>query len=217
MKLILKDEKFQHFKTITSDKIDFERLKLDIINTKSTLNATLVAYETNISCAELKKLKSILSQRNIQLNCIATSSRDTIVSAKQIGIKTEFNLNKTINYQFDDLSKIEPTDLTHIGIIRSGEKISSNGNLIVIGDVNPGAQISARNNIYVWGKLCGIAFAGCNGEDNSSIASLYLNPLQLRINKIVAIGPKEKPIEHYPEIAILEKGRIIIKPLLISK
>ena len=107
-------------------------------------------------------------------------------------------------------------DFTHIGMVRSGDKISSNGNLIVIGDVNPGAQISARKNIYVWGKLCGVAIAGFSGNDNCEIASLYLNPLQLRINKTVAIGPKEKPVNHYPEIALLELGRIVIKPLIVN-
>ena len=85
-----------------------------------------------------------------------------------------------------------------------------------MGDVNPGAQISAKKNIYVWGKLCGVAFAGKNGHNDSTISSLYLNPLQLRINEIVAIGPKEKPKYNYPEIALLEKGKIVIKPLLLD-
>ena len=101
-------------------------------------------------------------------------------------------------------------------MIRSGDKISSNGNLIIIGDVNPGAQISAKKNIYVWGKLCGVAYAGKNGCNNSTISSLYLNALQLRINETIAIGPKEKPKNNNPEIALLEKGKIIIKPLIIN-
>ena len=68
-----------------------------------------------------------------------------------------------------------------------------------MGDVNPGAIISANNNVYVWGKLLGIAFAGENGNKNASIASLCLRPLQLRICQIVAIGPKEKPKNQYPK------------------
>tara|TARA_S200000501_G_scaffold267496_1_gene251196 strand:+ start:233 stop:373 length:141 start_codon:yes stop_codon:yes gene_type:complete len=46
-----------------------------------------------------------------------------------------------------------------------------------LGDVNPGAVISANNNVYVWGELFDIAFAGKNGNKNASIASLYLNTL----------------------------------------
>ena len=45
----------------------------------------------------------------------------------------------------------------------------------IIGDVNPGAIVSYRKNIYLWGKLLGIAFAGKDGNNNDSIASLYLN------------------------------------------
>tara|TARA_B100000989_G_scaffold50624_1_gene33525 strand:+ start:430 stop:699 length:270 start_codon:yes stop_codon:yes gene_type:complete len=86
-----------------------------------------------------------------------------------------------------------------------------------MGDVNPEAIISANNNIYVWGKLFGMAFAGINGNKKASIASLYLNPLQLRICEIVAIGPKEKPKDQNPEIAILEENKIIIKPYLLNK
>ena len=100
---------------------------------------------------------------------------------------------------------------------RQGDRISSNGDLFIIGDVNPGAIISANNNVYVWGKLYGMAFAGKNGNKNASIASLYLNPLQLRICEIVAIGPKEKPKGQHTEIAILEDHKIIIKPYLLNE
>ena len=68
----------------------------------------------------------------------------------------------------------------------------------------------------MWGKLFGIASAGNNGNKNASIASLYLNPLQLRICDIVAIGPKEKQKLQYPEVAILEENKIIIKPYLLK-
>ena len=86
-----------------------------------------------------------------------------------------------------------------------------------MGDVNPGAIISANNSVYVWGRLFGVAFAGKNGNKNASIASLYLDPLQLRICEIVAIGPKDKPKDQHPEIAILEDNKIIIKPYLLNQ
>ena len=68
----------------------------------------------------------------------------------------------------------------------------------------------------MWGKLLGIAFAGKGGNKNASIASLYLKPLQLRIADVVAIGPKDKPNKYYPEIAVIDKQRIIIKPNIIE-
>ena len=107
-------------------------------------------------------------------------------------------------------------DILHKGTVRSGERISSNGNLCIIGDVNPGAIVFAKKNIYVWGKLLGIAFAGKSGNKNASISSLYLNPLQLRIADVIAIGPKDKPKNCYSEIAVINKQTIIIKPHIIE-
>ena len=107
-------------------------------------------------------------------------------------------------------------DILHEGTVRSGDRISSNGNLCIIGDVNPGAIVSAKKNIYVWGKLLGIAFAGVKGDNNAFIASLYLNPLQLRIADVIAIGPKDKPKNYYPEMAVIDNQTINIKPYIIE-
>ena len=217
MKLILEDEKFGHYQTFSIDSNNIERYLLGINNSKMNLNATLLTFDKIISCLDLIKIRNALKKSNIKLNRIITSSRETYISAMHLKIKTDFDIFIDEKNNLSISSNNKAISLTHQGIVRSGEKISSNGNLIIIGDVNPGAQILARGNIYVWGKLCGVAFAGTNGNENSFIASLYLNPLQLRINKTVAIGPKEKPIDHYPEIAILDKGKIVIKPLLIKK
>ena len=180
------------------------------------VTASLHTYEDKLCCNELLLLKKSLVEFNVNLGCIISNKRESIISAKSLKIngiysdKDYTNFDKKIDYKDID------QNLTHMGMVRSGDQISSNGNLIIIGDVNPGAQISAKKNIYVWGKLCGVAFAGKNGSNNSTIASLYLNALQLRINKTVAIGPKEKPKSNYPEIALIERGKIIIKPLLMS-
>jgi len=178
--------------------------------------ATLFCNEQKISCNELLELKQLLLKSNIKLTNIYSSSRESVVTAKSLKINGIFS-----NKNFDNLNigvedQLDNKDITHFGMVRSGDQISSNGNLFIIGDVNPGAQISAKKNIYVWGKLCGVAFAGKNGNDHSTISSLHLNALQLRINETVAIGPKEKPKNNYPEIALLEKGKIVIKPLIIN-
>ena len=114
------------------------------------------------------------------------------------------------------LKSTKKDDTLYEGTVRSGDRISSNGNLCIIGDVNPGAIVSAKKNIYVWGKLLGIAFAGKGGDKNASIASLYLKPVQLRIADVIAIGPKDKPKNFYPEIAVIDKQTIIIKPHIIQ-
>jgi len=188
--------------------------QIDSVNKK--ISATLYCNEKKISSIELLGLKELLLKSNINLINIYSSIRETVIAANSLKINGIFSR--------EDFDKINPriegecdnSDSTHFGMVRSGDKISSNGNLFIIGDVNPGAQISAKKNIYVWGKLSGVAFAGKNGNDHSTISSLYLNALQLRINETVAIGPKEKPKNNYPEIALLERGKIVIKPLIIN-
>ena len=188
--------------------------QIDTVN--KNINATLYIDEKKISCDELLVLKELLLKSNIKLTHLHSSCRESVITAKSLQINSNFS-NKyfeKLNPRIEDQSLNK--DLTHFGMVRSGDQISSNGNLFILGDVNPGAQISAKKNIYVWGKLCGVAFAGKNGSNDSTISSLYLNALQLRINKTVAIGPKEKPKNNYPEIALLERGKIVIKPLLIN-
>jgi len=197
----------------------FEELEkfINKVNPKNyLLFATIYSFEKKLTCIELVEMKNIFSNSNIRIKAFLTNSRETLISAKCLQINAFFSWKEPTLLKNIEQSKGQVNDFTHIGMVRSGDKISSNGNLIIIGDVNPGAQISARKNIYVWGKLCGVAIAGISGDENCEIASLYLNPLQLRINKTVAIGPKEKPINHYPEIALLEFGQIVIKPLLVN-
>ncbi|KGG01814.1 MULTISPECIES: septum site-determining protein MinC [Prochlorococcus] len=183
---------------------------------KEPLEVKIFAINESISSNKLSKLKNHFDKINICSLCIYSNNRDTIISGKSLRINSAFNKEQEIKNKLILHNPKKKDDFLHKGTIRSGERISSNGNLFIIGDVNPGAIVSAKENIYVWGKLLGIAFAGKSGNKNSSIASLYLKPLQLRIADVIAIGPNEKPKNYYPEIALIEKQTIIIKPHLIE-
>ncbi len=104
--------------------------------------------------------------------------------------------------------------------IRSGQSISSDGNIIVIGDVNPGAEIIAKGDITVWGILGGIAHAGSDGNNYAKIRALKLNPVQIRIGEVFARRPDtvnlpyiQKSCEYVPEEAFTYKGSIVIRKL----
>ncbi|HBU12606.1 MAG TPA: hypothetical protein DEB31_07755, partial [Clostridiales bacterium] len=49
------------------------------------------------------------------------------------------------------------------GTVRSGQRIESEGDIVIVGDVNPGAEVIAGGSIAVFGKLRGLAHAGCGG------------------------------------------------------
>ena len=218
MKLILRSIANEFIKSFSFKKFELYQKFCDkLISIEAAAAATLITENEEINSWELEKLKLILEKYNIKFSNIYSRNRETVLSGKSLKINSTFLKIKDLKNQLPVDPLYLKKDILHKGTVRSGARISSNGDLFIMGDVNPGAIISANNNVYVWGKLFGIAFAGKNGNKNASIASLYLNPLQLRICEIVAIGPKEKPKGQYPEIAILEDHKIIIKPYLLNQ
>lgn len=119
--------------------------------------------------------------------------------------------------------KAEPEKLPTLYLkrtIRSGQSISSDGNILVIGDVNPGAEIIAKGDITVWGILGGIAHAGSEGNNYARIRALKLNPVQIRIGEVFARRPDtvnlpyiQKSCEYTPEEAFTYKGSIVIRKI----
>ena len=183
---------------------------------KKPLEAKIYAINESISSHKLSIFKNNFEKIYIKSLCIYSNNRDTILAGKSLKINSIFIREQDAKTKLLLTDSKKKEDILHEGTVRSGERISSNGNLCIIGDVNPGAIVSAKKNIYVWGKLLGIAFAGKGGDKNSFIASLYLNPLQLRIADVIAIGPKDKPKNYYPEIALVNKQTINIKPYIIG-
>ena len=51
--------------------------------------------------------------------------------------------------------------------LRSGQTVSYEGNILIIGDAHPGSEIVAGGDITVWGILGGIAHAGSHGNITS--------------------------------------------------
>ena len=217
MEIVLNNTKSKYFEVFSFVDLDdiHETLK-KVSFMKEPLEAKIYAIDESISSHQLSKLKNFFNNNNIYSLCIYSNNRDTVLSGKSLKIDSTFVKAKKAKNELFLINSKKKDDILHKGTVRSGDRISSNGNLCIIGDVNPGAIVTAKKNIYVWGKLLGIAFAGKNDNKNASIASLYLSPLQLRIADVVAIGPKDKPKNHYPEIALIEKQTIIIKPHLIE-
>lgn len=92
---------------------------------------------------------------------------------------------------------------------RSGTRIESPAELIILGDVNPGAEILAARDIIVFGTLRGIAHAGIYGDRSAKIWGLHIEPQQLRIADVVAVPPRERTMKpkRY-EVAEIQGDRI---------
>lgn len=79
--------------------------------------------------------------------------------------------------------------------LRSGQSISYNGNVVIIGHAHAGSEIIASGDITVWGILSGIAHAGAKGYKGASIRALKINAIQLRIADVIARRPDRLDIK----------------------
>ena len=217
MNIVLSSTVSNYFEIFSLEDLDniHETLR-KFFSKKEPIEAKILSINESISIHQLPKLKNHLDNLNVFSLCIYSNDRNTILTGKSLRINSTFLKEQEVKKKLLLFNSKKKDDILHEGTVRSGDRISSNGNLCIIGDVNPGAIVSAKNNIYVWGKLLGIAFAGNTGNNNASIASLYLKPLQLRIADVIAIGPKDKPQNYYPEIALIDNRTIIIKPHIIE-
>lgn len=101
--------------------------------------------------------------------------------------------------------------------LRSGQTVTFEGNILIIGDAHPGSEIIAGGDITVWGILGGIAHAGAKGNVSGKVRALKLNAIQLRIaglyarrNDTVSVPYVQKTDEFTPEEAQIEDGKIVI-------
>ncbi|UKI40534.1 MAG: hypothetical protein L6V95_10180 [Candidatus Melainabacteria bacterium] len=73
--------------------------------------------------------------------------------------------------------------------LRSGQSLSFDGNVFVLGDCHAGSEVQASGDITVWGKLLGVCHAGKNGNKKARIRALNLNPIQIRIANLYTRKP----------------------------
>lgn len=102
------------------------------------------------------------------------------------------------------------------GTVRSGHKIDFDGNVVVIGDLNPGGEIKATGNVIVIGTLRGTVHAGADGNKDAIIIALSLRPTQLRIADVITRPPDDdgENIELLPEIAYVKNEQMYIESFL---
>ena len=189
-------------------------LKNELNNLKSK-NIEIDCRNLDLSCTDLYELIEITNQYNCKIIAFCSTSSKTMVSCQSLGYKSQFiNTNSSNNsLKINEKNLFFPKTHFHEGTVRSGEYLESPGDLLILGDVNPGAKVSAEGNIIIWGRLLGIAHAGSKGNSKATISALQLRPVQLRIAKTIARGPKEKPQLGLAEQARIDSDEIIISPM----
>lgn len=112
-------------------------------------------------------------------NLIADGNRMTVQAIESDVIRRE-----------DALKWKEESEVKTISrIIRSGQVLKVQGDLLLVGDVNPGGHVCATGNVYIMGNLYGIAHAGYEGDNKSVITASFMKPNQLRIGEHISLSP----------------------------
>ena len=107
---------------------------------------------------------------------------------------------------------VAPGTLYHAGTLRGGQALHHDGNIVVVGDVNPGTELVASGDIIVFGRLLGVAHAGAKGDAAARVYALRLDATQLRIATFIAANEGQRTAPAEPEVAFVRDNRIVIVP-----
>ena len=167
---------------------------------------------------ELKKLyKDEKTPINVTGRVLKNKEMDEIQALikDKIDVEIEFDMPKTLGLYGIKKSFEKEIDMSetkfHKGSLRSGQKLESEGSIVVIGDVNSGAEVIASDNIVILGALRGLAHAGAKGNKQAIIAAGLIDTVQIRIANIVKeIDRDEEPL-HKQSCAIVVEDKIVIE------
>lgn len=132
----------------------------------------------------------------------------------KIDVNIDFDMPKSlglysIKKTFDREIAVSETKF-HKGSLRSGQKLETEGSIVILGDVNSGAEVIASDNIVVLGTLRGLAHAGAKGNKQAIISAGLFDSVQVRIANIVKeINREEEPMHKQAYLYVLEDKIII--------
>ncbi|MCX7759660.1 MAG: septum site-determining protein MinC [Hydrogenothermaceae bacterium] len=182
--------KFDSNKTVEEN---LEELERKLSSTFFKGSVAVVDYGgVNISEEDKKRIEDILKSHNTQILGYK-DSKDTAKTVSSINEKKSMKIiNKTL---------------------RSGQKVEYDGDVVILGDVNPDAYVVASGNIIVMGTLRGFVHAGANGDETAVIMALKFLPQQIRIGSFITRSPDKPEEVDYPEKAYVENNQIVIEKI----
>ena len=134
---------------------------------------------------------------------------------EKIDVEIDFDMPKglglhSIKKTFEKEIAVSETKF-HRGSLRSGQKIETEGSIVIIGDVNSGAEVVASDNIIIQGALRGLAHAGAKGNRQAIIAAGLVDTVQIRIANIVKEINRDEEVMHKQAYIAIQDNKIIIE------
>jgi septum site-determining protein MinC len=145
---------------------------------------------------ELRQFAAVLTQFEMKLGVVRTSSERTFQAALATGMTAtlESPEGAAVAAAAPAATNTDAASyFVYRGYLRSGHRLRRKENILVIGDINPGAEVISEGDILVWGRLRGVVHAGAGGNHRAIVAALDLEPTQMRIADVTTIGPDPKP------------------------
>jgi len=178
-----------------------------------TLEENLTELEDKLSSAFFKGSMAVLDFSDLNIDDDGKQRfEDTLrrYNTKFLGYKSSGNKEERKN--LDEIKEKKSLQVVN-KTLRGGQRIEHEGDVLVIGDVNPDAYVVASGNIIIMGTARGIVHAGASGDESSIVMALKLMPQQLRIGSFFTRAPDNIELPEYPEKAFVRNHQIYIEKI----
>jgi septum site-determining protein MinC len=155
---------------------------------------------------EIRLIDAITSNSNVSVVCVVGHDEET-----------DKNFIKALRQVEKKLSSGGGCSL-YRGTLKDGDILQTEGDAVIVGNVNPGCTVSVTGSIVVFGGLYGTAHAGKDGREGAYITALEMEPEKLKIGdfKYRSKDKKSKWGIHpkiQPKIAYIKDERVVVEPL----
>ncbi len=163
------------------ENFNIEDIKKFILEKKQLLRGTrfILSVENRVlSEEELRNLVEFLKNVNEFIFCgLKTNLKQNRELCIKLGIPCDIS---TLEIE-KEKERSESEEIKFYGkTLRSGDKLTSSGDLIIMGDVNPGSEVEAGGNVYVMGNLMGFVRAGI-GKGEAEVRAIFFKAPVLEI------------------------------------
>jgi septum site-determining protein MinC len=182
----------------------------------------LQATSRALSPDDVMAIRDLLAEHEMTLRTIVTGDELTMRTARQLGLKLveSEQLQAPVSGPARETDRGEAPASAGDGnrgilvrrVVRSGQTVRHTGHVVVVGDVNVGAELIAGGDVVVWGRLRGLAHAGCRGDSQAIVCALEFTPQQVLISNYVRRPDDERTSPPSgPVVARVVDGAIVIE------
>lgn len=152
---------------------------------------------------EVRIIETITASSNVDVICIVGHDEETdktFIKALQ-QVEKRFSTGGDCNL--------------YNGTLKDNDVLQTEGNVVILGDVNPGCVVSVTGSIIVIGGLYGEAYAGRDGSEGVYVIALEMEPEKLKIGDFKYRSKDKKSKwgirpKIQPKIAYEKDGRVVV-------